>query len=59
MVSKGALFQQWLILMKKIKSDTIPMIYSDAKRLAMDYQMAKLEVENDLFNNIIFLSSDV
>jgi len=45
MVSKAALFQLWRNLMNKIKSEVIPMIYYDAKQLAVDYQTAKMEVE--------------
>ena len=59
MVSKAALFQQWFILMKRIKTETIPTIYSDAKRLAMDYQIAKLEVEIIFFDKIILFEYHV
>ncbi|CAF3623051.1 unnamed protein product [Rotaria sp. Silwood1] len=44
-VSKIALFQQWINLMNKIKSETIPKNYYDAKQLAVDYQTAKIKVE--------------
>ena len=45
MVSKAALFQQWIDLMNKIKLETIPTSYYDAKQLAVNYQTAKAEVE--------------
>ncbi|CAF0884404.1 unnamed protein product [Adineta ricciae] len=45
-ISKAALFEQWKNLMKKIQPETIITSYSDAKQLARDYQMAKLEVNN-------------
>ncbi|CAF2638690.1 unnamed protein product [Rotaria sp. Silwood2] len=50
MVSKVALFHQWISLMNKIKSETIPTIYYDAKQLAIDYQTAKIKV-NQAFEN--------
>ncbi|CAF0814270.1 unnamed protein product [Rotaria sp. Silwood1] len=43
-ISKAALFQQWLTLMKQIKSDTISTIYCDAKQLEVNYQTAKMEI---------------
>jgi hypothetical protein len=43
-ISKAALFQQWLLLMNKIKPETAPIVYCDAKQLAIDYQIAKVEV---------------
>ena len=43
-VSKAALFEQWKNLMKKIQPEMIVTSCSDAKQLARDYQMAKLEV---------------
>ncbi|CAF1257600.1 unnamed protein product [Adineta steineri] len=44
-VSKAALFQQWLTLMKQIQPDiSPPTIYCDAKQLATDYQTAKIEI---------------
>lgn len=45
MVSKAALFQQWRSLMNKIKSETTPTVYYDAKQLAVHYQTAKMEVK--------------
>jgi hypothetical protein len=45
MVSKVALFQQWINLMKKIQSEVIPTRYHNAKKLAVNYQMAKAEVD--------------
>ncbi len=36
--------------MNRIKSEVIPTIYYDAKQLAVDYQMAKMEV-NKAFEN--------
>jgi hypothetical protein len=45
MVSKAALFQQWKSLMNKMKLETTPTIYYDAKQLAVDYQIAKMEVD--------------
>ncbi|CAF1356519.1 unnamed protein product [Adineta ricciae] len=44
-VSKASLFQQWLILMKKVHPDSSPpTIYCDAKQSALDYQTAKVEI---------------
>ena len=44
-MSKAALFQHWSALMKKLQRDsTAPGIYCDAKHLAIDYQLAKTEV---------------
>ncbi|CAF5144026.1 unnamed protein product [Rotaria magnacalcarata] len=43
-ISKAALFQQWLALMKQIKPDSTPTIYCDAKQLEVDYQTAKMEI---------------
>lgn len=44
LVSKAALFQRWFELTRKISSETIPIVYCDAKQLASDYQTAKREV---------------
>ncbi len=45
------LFQQWINLMSRIKSiEEIPTIYYNAKQLAKNYQMAKIQV-NNAFNN--------
>ncbi len=49
MVSKAALFQQWMTLMNKLKSEPIPTMYYAAKQLAVDYQSAKMEVESISF----------
>ncbi|CAF3615174.1 unnamed protein product [Rotaria sordida] len=53
MISKLALFHQWINLMNKIKSERIPTIYYDAKQLAVDYQTAKNKV-NQAFENCEF-----
>ncbi len=37
--------------MHRIKSEVIPVKYSDAKQLARDYQMAKIEVEKAFENS--------
>jgi hypothetical protein len=45
LISKTALFQQWVALMKQIKPETSPpTIYCDAKQLAIDYQTAKIQI---------------
>ncbi|UJR09750.1 hypothetical protein I4U23_013977 [Adineta vaga] len=44
-VSKMALFEQWKSLINKIPSSkAIPSVYSDAKQLAVDYQIVKTEI---------------
>lgn len=51
-ISKARLFEQWNDLMRRIKSmDEIPKIYSQAKGLATDYQMAKMQVIKAFENN--------
>ncbi|CAF3662694.1 unnamed protein product [Rotaria socialis] len=44
LISKAVLFRQWINLMIKIQSETIPKNYYEAKQLAVDYQTAKMKV---------------
>jgi hypothetical protein len=43
--------------MKQIKPETTPTIYCDAKQLAVDYQIAKMEVCINRFSKLLFFSA--